>query len=119
MARPPTASEPASVRPRRSIAWSAPPPPRQRTTRPVPEQKHEATPTGRTPPIGGIEFVDHRHVLGWAWYSPTPDEPIEVEILVDDAVVRTVFADLSRPDLRAAGVGDGRHGFLWTISNVS
>ncbi len=69
-------------------------------------------PVRRMLAIGAIEFIDHRHILGWAWYRPTPDEPIEVEVLVDDAVVLTVRADLPRPDLEELGVGDGRHGFL-------
>jgi GT2 family glycosyltransferase len=62
--------------------------------------------------IGAIEAIDHRHILGWAWYRPTPDEPIEVEILVDDAVVLKTLADLPRPDLVELGAGNGRHGFL-------
>jgi GT2 family glycosyltransferase/glycosyltransferase involved in cell wall biosynthesis len=65
----------------------------------------------RTLAVGAVEALDHRHVLGWAWYRPTPDEPIDVEILVDDLVVLRVCADQPRPELAAAGAGDGRHGF--------
>ena len=71
-----------------------------------------AAPVRRVLAIGAIESIDHQHILGWAWYRPTPDDPIEVEILVDDAVVLKVRADLPRPDLAELGVGDGRHGFL-------
>jgi GT2 family glycosyltransferase/glycosyltransferase involved in cell wall biosynthesis len=69
-------------------------------------------PARRALAIGAIESIDHEHILGWAWYRPTPDEPIEVEILVDDAVVLTARADRLRPDLAALGAGNGRHGFL-------
>ena len=62
--------------------------------------------------IGAIESIDAQHILGWAWYRPTPDEPIDIEVLVDDAVVLTARADRLRPDLAALGAGNGRHGFL-------
>jgi O-antigen biosynthesis protein len=62
--------------------------------------------------VGFVESVDRDHVRGWAWYRPTPDESIDVEILVDDVVVLKVRADQPRPDLATAGAGHGRHGFL-------
>jgi hypothetical protein len=65
----------------------------------------------RTLAVGGIEFLDHQTVVGWAWYRPTPDEPIEVEILVDDVVVLKVRADEARPELLESGAGNGKHGF--------
>lgn len=69
-------------------------------------------PARRILAIGAIESIDHQHIVGWAWYRPTPDEPIEIEILVDDVVVLTVRAERLRPDLVALGAGNGRHGFL-------
>ncbi len=74
-------------------------------------------PVRRALAIGAIESIDYRHILGWAWYRPTPDDSIEVEILVDDAVVLKAVADLPRPDLEELGAGNGRHGFL--IHNLS
>jgi O-antigen biosynthesis protein len=71
-----------------------------------------ATSARRGLAIGAIESIDHQHIVGWAWYRPTPDEPIEIEVLVDDAVVLTARADRLRPDLAALGAGNGRHGFL-------
>ena len=46
--------------------------------------------------VGGIEVLDYRHIRGWAWYRPTPDEPIDVEILVDNTVVLRICADQPR-----------------------
>src|ERR1700722_8387415 len=71
-----------------------------------------AVPARRLLAIGAVEAIDYRHILGWAWSPPTPNEPIEVEILVDDAVVVKAQADLPRRDLAELGAGDGRHGFL-------
>ncbi|HEX3994152.1 MAG TPA: glycosyltransferase family 2 protein, partial [Acetobacteraceae bacterium] len=69
-------------------------------------------PARRILAIGAIEAIDHQHIVGWAWYRPTPDEPIEIEVLVDDVVVMAAQADLLRPDVAALGAGNGRHGFL-------
>ncbi len=77
-------------------------------------QREAARPAGkgtRTLAVGGIDSLDHEHIVGWAWYRPTPDEPIEVEILVDDVVVLKARADEERPELLEAGAGNGRHGF--------
>jgi glycosyltransferase involved in cell wall biosynthesis len=38
-------------------------------------------------------------------------------ILVDDALVARVLANRHRPDLAAAGIGDGRHGFRFEFPN--
>ncbi len=75
-------------------------------------QEDPVVPVRRLLAIGAIESIDYRHILGWAWYRPTPDEPIEVEILLDDVVILKVRADLPRPDLEELGAGNGLHGFL-------
>jgi hypothetical protein len=72
----------------------------------------EAAPVRRALAIGAIESIDYNHILGWAWYRPTPDEAIDVEILVDDVVVLKIHADMPRPDLEELGAGNGVHGFL-------
>ena len=59
-----------------------------------------------------IEAVDPRHILGWAWQPEAPDEPAEIAILVDDALVHRTRANMARPDLHEAGYGNGRHGFF-------
>src|SRR5262249_51237940 len=40
-----------------------------------------------------------------------PDAPLTLLILVDDALAGRILANRYRPDLAAAGIGDGRHGF--------
>ncbi|WP_114860202.1 GNAT family N-acetyltransferase [Azospirillum brasilense] len=62
-------------------------------------------------PEGCLDLVGH-HVEGWAWLPAKPDRRLRVEILFDDPPIRVeVLADRHRPDLEAAGKGDGRHGF--------
>ena len=61
--------------------------------------------------IGKVETLSADEISGWAWNPDAPDEPIEVDILDGNEHLVTVRADLSRPDLRAAGIGNGAHAF--------
>ncbi|MGI8688990.1 MAG: hypothetical protein ACR2M3_10460 [Thermomicrobiales bacterium] len=55
-------------------------------------------------------------VIGWAWDGRRPNTPVCVEIYDGDALLATVVADIYRKDLRDAGKGDGRHGFLYPLA---
>lgn len=48
---------------------------------------------------------------GWAWVPSRPEQRVEIEIAVNGFVLVRETADDYRADLRAAGVGDGRHAF--------
>jgi alginate O-acetyltransferase complex protein AlgJ len=61
---------------------------------------------------GRVHIVKDGRVKGWIWRPARPQERLELEVLVDDVVVARGCADRPRPDLCAAGIGDGAHGFL-------
>ncbi len=61
--------------------------------------------------LGAIERAEDGYVVGWALDSKYPDRAIEVELLLDGGPVASDRADVFRPDLRSANVGNGRHGF--------
>jgi hypothetical protein len=65
---------------------------------------------------GFIDQVNEEGIVGWAWDSQTPDLPLTVEVYVDDTQLAPVSADQFRPDLRDAGIGDGRHAFTLPTS---
>jgi hypothetical protein len=73
--------------------------------------------TGETLPVceGVHDPGDGRSIRGWAWDSSRPDSPLEVAIFDGDRPLATVTADRFRPDLLRAGMGDGRHAFLYPI----
>jgi hypothetical protein len=48
---------------------------------------------------------------GWCWTPSEPRARLTVEILEGETVLLRVIAADERPDLVAAGIGDGRHGF--------
>ncbi len=60
---------------------------------------------------GFLESVADGTVSGWAFNSDAPDEPVTIEVSVDDRRVLIAEADLYRSDLEAAGMGNGRHHF--------
>lgn len=61
--------------------------------------------------IGGVEVASSRIVSGWAYRSGAPAWRVWVRVIVDGAEACSGPADLDRPDLARAGIGDGRHGF--------
>jgi hypothetical protein len=60
---------------------------------------------------GDIAGCDHEGASGWALDATTPTAPVRLEILVDGIPLARTRADLRRPDLEMAGLGDGRCGF--------
>lgn len=49
---------------------------------------------------------------GWCWSPDEPDVHRELALLIDGREAARTVCDLPREDLRAAGIGDGRHAFL-------
>jgi hypothetical protein len=64
---------------------------------------------------GYIESATDTEIRGWVFDNAAPNEVLTVEILADDRVLTTVQADQFRPDLLAAGKGNGVHSFHYTI----
>jgi glycosyltransferase involved in cell wall biosynthesis len=58
-----------------------------------------------------LDEVSRSRIAGWAQDEAQPDAPLSLLILVNDALAARVLANGHRPDLAAAGIGDGRHGF--------
>jgi len=58
-----------------------------------------------------LDEANRHRVAGWAQDEEQPDAPLSLLILVDDALAARILANRHRPDLAAAGIGDGHHGF--------
>jgi NADPH:quinone reductase-like Zn-dependent oxidoreductase/glycosyltransferase involved in cell wall biosynthesis len=61
--------------------------------------------------LGRIDRVCDGVVSGWACKPAELDRRAELRALVDGVELATGRADLDRPDLAEAGLGDGRYGF--------
>lgn len=59
-----------------------------------------------------LDWAPGRDLSGWVCNEMEPDRAVTVEILVDGRLYRTVVANRYRADLDAAGIGNGRHGFV-------
>ncbi|HXS46775.1 MAG TPA: hypothetical protein VN756_04875 [Solirubrobacterales bacterium] len=60
---------------------------------------------------GRLEAVVDGRAIGWVWDPERPEETLEVKVLVDGEAVAKGRADVTRPVLAEAGIGDGRYGF--------
>ena len=54
-------------------------------------------------------------ISGWAWNQNDPNSPINVDLYDGSTFLATVPAIQYRPDLVAAGIGNGFHGFSLTV----
>ena len=54
-------------------------------------------------------------ISGWAWNASDPNNPINVDLYDGATLIATVPAIQFRPDLVTAGIGNGFHGFSFTV----
>ena len=63
---------------------------------------------------GAHDRADAERISGWAWDSTRPDEPVDLDIYDGDTLLAKITANTFRQDLFNAGIGDGRHAFVYT-----
>ena len=72
--------------------------------------------SGRGPTYqGNFDTIDCQSVAGWAWDTSQPNTPISVDIYDGQQKIGTVRADQYRQDLVNAGIGNGKHGWTFTL----
>jgi O-antigen biosynthesis protein len=54
-------------------------------------------------------------ITGWCWDPDHPTTRAKLTVLVDNQPIGDLVADNFRPDLEAAGVGDGAHAFAFLL----
>lgn len=64
-----------------------------------------------------IDRCDEFGLKGWIMDENAPSESIEINVFVDEKSIGTAAANIFRPDVLAAGFGNGKHGFLVPIPN--
>lgn len=65
--------------------------------------------------LGALDEPAGVTLTGWAWDPYHPEAALEIEIEVDGRVESVLTAADMRPDLKQAGIGDGRHGFHFDL----
>ena len=63
---------------------------------------------------GYIDRVRAGSIAGWAQNADAPEAPVCLDILADGKRIGQVLANSYREDLKAAGLGSGRHAFTFT-----
>lgn len=82
--------------------------------------KHAAIGTAilnaRSPTYNGwFDYLDCQTLVGWAWDASQPITPISVDIYDGTQKIGTVRANQYRSDLPPAGIGNGWHGFSFSL----
>lgn len=60
---------------------------------------------------GSVDYATPHQILGWVWDSAAPSRRLNVVALKDAKIVSAMVANLYRPDLHQAGIGDGHYAF--------
>ena len=63
---------------------------------------------------GTLDIAQCTLIAGWAWDRQQPDVPVKVDIYDGKDRLATVAAYWYRRDLAEAGMGSGRHAYLYT-----
>ena len=67
----------------------------------------------------GESVVQQRSISGWAVNDADPWQRVEVQLFIDGKLVGTQLAQLSRPDVLAAGWSkDEWHGYSFDVSDL-
>jgi hypothetical protein len=65
---------------------------------------------------GSLDHADARHVAGWVVNQARPQSHVEVQLYIDGRFAGNGTANLSRPDVKAAGrAEDENHGFTFDL----
>jgi hypothetical protein len=64
--------------------------------------------------VGWLDRVDGDVLHGWAYDFETQTSP-RLALSVADTLIDEFVGIEFRPDLVSAGIGNGRHGFTWTL----
>jgi len=99
---------------------SPPKPPAQIAPRPIPPPPPQSTSqTTVGDLIGSLDAVSRLRVAGWAQDPDHPTRRVGLAVSIDGRVVGRMLADRFRPDLQAAGIGDGHHAFDFMLPKFS
>ncbi len=60
---------------------------------------------------GTLDYAVYPSVSGWAWDPRHPNDPLTIELYLDEQLITTTLAGDYREDLEAVGKGDGRKSF--------
>jgi hypothetical protein len=63
---------------------------------------------------GYVDCIRSTRIAGWAQNSDAPEAAVSLDIFADGKFIGRVLANAYREDLKSAGLGSGRHGFVFT-----
>lgn len=61
--------------------------------------------------FGTVDLRTSTRIWGWVWNAADPGERVHVCVRTKSQILAVGIANLYRPDLEQAGIGDGRHAF--------
>ena len=62
--------------------------------------------------LGSVDEVTPTRISGWSMNLDQPDEPVIVTVWQNNQILAIQLANKERIDLKEAGYGDGKHGFV-------
>lgn len=63
--------------------------------------------------VGWVDSFSNIGIQGWVGDTSQPNQPISIDIWIRGKCIGKVVSDIHRPDVEAAGVGNGHKGFFY------
>ena len=79
----------------------------------------DSEPIAETTLQGFIEEVTRERINGWVHDTEAAQTRVTLLVTANDKLLARILADRLRPDVRDAGIGDGRYGFDLEIKGLS
>lgn len=65
-----------------------------------------------------IDLVDDKEIAGWAYKNGDTDHIVNIEIMSDHIAICSTNANIFRNDLKEAGIGNGKYGFIFDVTRL-
>jgi MoaA/NifB/PqqE/SkfB family radical SAM enzyme len=66
---------------------------------------------------GYVDRLEEKTLFGWCYKKDEPNKSIQLDIYINDRLIKSITASEFREDLLKAGIGNGKYSFKYNVAN--